>query len=146
MILKIPLCGPGISGRTDALNAAVLSTCAAHSLTKELPYLFISVAALGAFSRAVPTQAAWIGSGSGYDRCPPPRGSGWGGGLRWCVLAGAVPVLRGVPAFCIPAGISPAEHNADLVVIFVSPPPRPAPLPADVNCLYYYLLLSRDLV
>lgn len=73
MILKIPLCGPGISGRTDALNAAVLSTCAAHSLTKELPYLFISVAALGAFSRAVPTQAAWIGSGSGYDRCPPPR-------------------------------------------------------------------------
>lgn len=145
MILKIPLCGPGISGRTDALNAAVLSTCAAHSLTKELPYLFISVAALGAFSRAVPTQAAWIGSGSGYDRCPPPRGSGWGGGgLRWCVLAGAVPVLRGVPAFCIPAGISPAEHNADLVVIFVSPPP--APLPADVNCLYYYLLLSRDLV
>lgn len=93
MILKIPLCGPGISGRTDALNAAVLSTCAAHSLTKELPYLFISVAALGAFSPAVPTQAAWIGSGSGYDRCPPPRGSGCGGVSGGAFWPGLCPSL-----------------------------------------------------
>lgn len=80
MILKIPPCSFGMSGLADALNAAVLSTCTAPSLTKELPYLFISVAALGAFSPAVPTEAAWIGSGSGYYRCPPPRGSGGGRG------------------------------------------------------------------